>query len=139
MVFEDEVRVRFAVCNPAGIVYFPRYMDMLNHVVENWFDTALGLPYAGVIGTRRIGLPTVHLEVDFTAISRHGEMLRRRLAVERMGRSSLNVRLEFYGGDELRLKARQVLVCTSLETHRPIPLPDDIRQAIAPYVAETPA
>jgi len=135
MNFEDQVRVRFADCDPAGIVYFPRYLDMLNHMVENWFDDALDLPYAGVIGTRRIGLPTVHLEVDFTAVSRHGEILTRRLMVQKMGRTSLDLRIEFFGGEELRLRARQVLVCTSLETHRPMPLPDDLREAIAPYAA----
>jgi 4-hydroxybenzoyl-CoA thioesterase len=31
----------------------------------------------------------------------------------------------------LRLRARQVLVCTSLETHRPQPWPEDIRAALA--------
>jgi len=78
----------------------------------------------------------VRLEVDFTAISRHGDTLTQELAVEELGRSSLVLRSEFKGGDELRLRARQVLVCTSLDSHRSQPLPDDVRAALLPYFSE---
>ena len=131
-------RVRFADCDPAGIVFFPQYLVMLNTLVEQWFDEGLGVPFAGLIGARRTGLPTLRLECDFTAISRHGELLTQRLVVERLGRSSLVLRHEFSGGDELRLGARQVPVCTSLDTHRPQPLPDDVRLALAPYLETDP-
>jgi 4-hydroxybenzoyl-CoA thioesterase len=132
--FEATRAVRFSDCDPAGIVFFPQYLVMLNTLVEQWFDEGLCIPYAQLIGARRTGLPTVRLECDFTAISRHGDVLTLRLAVARLGRSSLQLRHEFFGGPELRLRALQVIVCTALDTHRPIALPDDIRQAIAPGV-----
>jgi 4-hydroxybenzoyl-CoA thioesterase len=134
MRFEAARTVRFADCDPAGIVFFPQYLVMVNTLVEQWFDEGLGVPYAEVIGTRRTGLPTVRLEVDFTAISRHGERLAQRLSLTRLGRSSIALRHEFFGGDELRLRAVQVLVCTSLDTHRPQPIPDDLRAAMQPYM-----
>jgi acyl-CoA thioesterase FadM len=31
------------------------------------------------------------------------------------------------------MRCRQVVVCTSLDDHRPRPLPDDIRAALPPY------
>ncbi len=130
MGFTAERTVRFSDCDPAGIVFFPQYLVMLNGVVEEWFDRGLGIAYAELIGPRRVGLPTVRLEVDFTAVSRHGDALRWQLAVERLGRSSLTLDIQVRGGDELRLKARQVLVCTSLLTHRPQALPDDVRAAL---------
>ena len=128
--------VRFADCDPAGIVFFPQYLVMLNTLVEQWFDEGLRIPFAQYIGTRRTGLPTVRLEVDFSAISRHGDTLTQELAVEELGRSSLVLRSEFRGGDELRLRARQVLVCTSLDSHRSQALPDDVRAALLPYFSE---
>ncbi len=136
MTFDDHVMVRFADCDPAGIVFFPQYLVMLNTLSEKWFDQALGVPYAELIGRRRTGLPTVRLEVDFTAISRHGDRLTQHLAIRKLGRSSIDLHVEFRCGDELRMRARQVLVCTSLETHRPQPIPDDLRRAMAPYVEE---
>lgn len=133
MNFKARRRVRFSDCDPAGIVFFPQYFVMLNGFVEQWFDEALRLPYAQLIAQRRIGLPTVRLETDFTAISRHGDDLELTLAVEKLGRSSLLLVHQFKAasGAELRLRARQVLVCTSLATHRPQPLPDDIRHTVA--------
>jgi 4-hydroxybenzoyl-CoA thioesterase len=127
--------VRFSDCDPAGIVFFPQYLVMLNGVVEQWFDDALGLPYAGLVGTRRLGLPTVRLEVDFTAISRHGDSLRWEVAVAHLGRSSFTLLHDVVGADGTRLRARQVLVCTSLDTHRPQALPDDVRAAVQAYGA----
>jgi 4-hydroxybenzoyl-CoA thioesterase len=133
-MFTTRRTVRFADCDPAGIVFFPQYLVMLNTAVETWFDEALRIPYAQVIGERRLGLPTVRLEVDFTAVSRHGDELSLAIAVEQIGRSSLTLRHEVRGGTTLRLRARQVIVCTSLATHRAMPLPEDLRAAIAPFV-----
>jgi 4-hydroxybenzoyl-CoA thioesterase len=134
-VFEVEDTVRFGQCDPAGIVFFPQYLVMLNTLHERWFGEALGVPYQDYIGVRRLGVPTVRLECDFTAISRHGDRLRQRLAVARLGRSSIEVGAEFVGaGDELRARFRQVLVCTSLATHKPHPLPDDLRAAMQRYL-----
>ena len=127
--------VRFSDCDPAGIVFFPQYLVMLNGVVEEWFDSALALPYANLIGPRRLGLPTVRLEVDFTAISRHGDRLRWELSLAHLGRSSFTLLHDVVGADGVRLRARQVLVCTSLDTHRAQALPDDVRAALQAYGA----
>jgi 4-hydroxybenzoyl-CoA thioesterase len=134
MAFEREQVVRFGHCDPAGIVFFPQYLVMLNELVEDWFDRGLEIPYAQFIGERRLGLPTVRLECDFTAVSRLGDRLTQRLSVRRVGRSSLALAIDVVVGDELRLRANQVLVCTSLQTHRPQALPDDVRGAIEPFI-----
>lgn len=139
MRFTSTRRVRFADCDPAGIVFFPQYLVMLNTLHEQWFDEALGVPYAELIGRRRTGMPTVRLEVDFTAVSRHGDELRQELAVRKLGRSSVELAIEFFGGDELRLRARQVLVCTDLNSHRPQPLPEDVRAGMQRFIEEAAA
>ena len=134
MSYRTDTTVRFAHCDPAGIVFFPQYLVMLNTLVEEWFDRGLGIPYAGFVLQRRLGLPTVRLEVDFTAVSRMGDVLTQTLTVQRLGRSSMHLQAEFHGGAELRLRARQVIVCTSLEDHRPRPIPDDVRAALPPFM-----
>ena len=133
-VFEVEDTIRFAQCDPAGIVFFPQYLVMLNTLHERWFNEGLGVPYHEYIGVRRLGLPTVRLECDFTAVSRHGDRLRQRLAVAKLGRASLALSVAFDSANELRARFRQVLVCTSLATHRSHPLPDDLRTAMQRYL-----
>jgi 4-hydroxybenzoyl-CoA thioesterase len=133
-VFEIDVTVRFADCDPAGIVFFPQYLVMLNTLHERWFCEALGVPYQDYIGQRRLGLPTVRLECDFTAVSKLGDRLRQRLSVAKLGRTSLELAAEFDCAGQLRARFRQVLVCTSLATHKSHPLPDDLRAGMQRFV-----
>lgn len=128
--FERDYPIRFSHCDPAGIVYYPQYLVLFNHLVEDWFTEGLGVSYADMLGTRRIGLPIVRLECDFRAISRMGETLRFGLAVERAGGKSLTLALDARLGEAQRVAARQVLVFTSLETHNAIDIPADVRAAL---------
>ena len=128
--FEKPLRIRFAHCDPAGIVYFPQYLVMLNGHLEDWFTEGLGVSYAELLGPRRVGTPTVRLECDFTAISRPGDEVVIGLQLKHLGRSSFSIDFDIRAGDELRMKAHKVLVFTSLDTHKPIPAPDDVRHAI---------
>ena len=64
-VHVHRVRVGFGDCDPAGIVYFPRFFHFFHEAMETWFDEVLGLPYAEMIGGRGLGFPAVHTEADF--------------------------------------------------------------------------
>ncbi|MBY0236971.1 MAG: acyl-CoA thioesterase, partial [Burkholderiaceae bacterium] len=56
-VFERRELVRFGHCDPAGIVFYPRYFEMLNALVEDWFTQGLQVDYAQLLGPRRVGMP----------------------------------------------------------------------------------
>jgi 4-hydroxybenzoyl-CoA thioesterase len=128
--FERERTIRFSHCDPAGIVFFPQYLVMVNDLNEDWVGSLLGVPYADLIGRRRTGLPTVSLQCDFTAVSRMGEVVTLGLSVERLGSKSITLRHGCRLGDESRMSIRQVLVTTDLDTHRAIEIPADLRAAI---------
>jgi len=124
--------IRFSDCDPAGIVFYPQYFVMLNGLVEDWVNEGLGLSYHGLVAQRRIGLPTVKLEADFRAVSRMGDQVTLGLAVQRLGSRSMSLALRCFEpvSGELRMEVKQVLVTTSLETHRAVAIPDDMRAAI---------
>lgn len=109
--FEKIVPVRFEDCDPAGIVFYPRYFLMINRLIEDWFEEELGLPWPVMHGQQHAGVPTVRIEIDFKAASRHGEMLRLSLDVEEVRRSAFTVTIRARGAekDDLRFVARQVL------------------------------
>ena len=128
--FRRERLIRFSDCDPAGIVFYPQYFVMFNGLVEDWVN-AMGVGYQRLIVEQRIGLPTVRLEADFRAVSRFGDSVTLALEVERLGTRSLTLALQCVGADgELRMQMRQVLVTTSLETHRAIDVPAALREAI---------
>jgi 4-hydroxybenzoyl-CoA thioesterase len=127
------VPVRFSHCDPAGIVYFPRYFDIINGVVEDWFAEALGLPHHHFIRDRRIGLGPAHAEADFMKPGFLADELVFAVLVDRIGNSSLALSVHAHRGEEPVLSARLVIVTTSLELHRAIPIPNDLRAALATY------
>lgn len=79
--------IEFNHCDPAGIVFYPRYFEMTNHVCENFFREAVGVSYADMMN-QKAGVPTVRLETDFRAPSRLGDVLEVTLQVTRLGTSS---------------------------------------------------
>ncbi|MDM0018480.1 acyl-CoA thioesterase [Variovorax saccharolyticus] len=128
--FRRERLIRFSDCDPAGIVFYPQYFVMFNGLVEDWVN-AMGVGYQRLIVEQRIGLPTVRVEADFRAVSRFGDSVTLELVVERLGTRSLTLALQCVGADrELRMQMRQVLVTTSLETHRALEIPAALRDAI---------
>lgn len=132
--FERQQLVRFSHCDPAGIVFFPQYLVMFNHLVEDWFTEELGIAYADLLGLRRIGLPIVRLECDFRAISRMGDRVTLGLTVKGTGGRSLTLALDCHVGAELRVTSEQTLVFTSLETHKAMTIPDDVRAALDTFI-----
>jgi len=132
-------RIRFSECDPAGIVFYPQYFVMFNDLVEDWIDNLLPVGFAGYISRRRCGLPTVHLEADFKAISRMGDQVQLVLELVRLGGKSLTLALSCIGDDgAVRVSVLQTLVTTSLDTHRAIDIPDELRAALDPSERMTP-
>ncbi|MEE9383650.1 MAG: acyl-CoA thioesterase [Nannocystaceae bacterium] len=130
--------VGFGECDPAGIMYFPRFFDLFHQTMESWFS-AIGLPYADLIRGRRLGFPAVHTEADFRRPSQFGERLDIRLRVLAVGRRSLELGYRVCGpqepGSGPRVTGRTVCAVMDLDPDRPmfgraVELPADLRASI---------
>ena len=132
-VFRSEILVRFGDCDPAGIVYYPRYMEMFNNMVEDWCREGLHLGLPGFIG-RGWGLPAVHLNVDFVAPSKLGEILSASLSLHRLGKSSIHLEILIQGpGASDRVRGKLVLVMTDLRTGHAQAIPGELRESLSKY------
>lgn len=131
--FERPVRIRFSHCDPAGIVFFPQYLVMTNALVEDWFNEGLHIDYAHMIVQRRLGLPIVKLDCEFSRPSQMGETITLTLNVAAIGRRSISIEIVGHCNGETRFRAKQVLVTTSLERGTSIDLPADIASALAAF------
>lgn len=132
--FTARFRIRFSHCDPAGIVYYPRYFDMFNGVVEDWFCDRLGIPYAGFLLERRFGLPTVRAECTYHRPTRMGEMMGMTPLIRRIGGSSVDLAIVGHIDGDRRLEGRIVLVTTDLDSGRSIAIPDFLRDALETYL-----
>ena len=132
MSYARKIRVEFNHCDPAGIMFYPRYFEMTNSVCENFFRDEVGRPYE-VMMSDRTGVPTVRLETDFRVPSRLGDLLDWLLVVEQVGSSSATFRLEARGDGILRLTVRKTMVWMTPDV-RAGRWPEAIRTALTAHL-----
>lgn len=133
-VFEFDVPVRFEHVDAAGIVFYPRYFEMMNRTIEEWFGQRLNCNYTQLHFQRRLGIPTAHIDVSFLAPSRLDETIRFHLSVKELRTRAFVLNHRVSCGAEQRLHAVHRLVFASLDALEPVPVPDDIRTRMADYV-----
>lgn len=133
--FEKQQLIRFHHCDPAGIVFYPQYLVIFDELIEDWFNEGLGIDFAQFHAIERVGVPAVHLECDFLAPSKIGDVLTLRLEVLNIGSSSLRLRIEGSCGGQSRIHCIQVRVLAALDRLRAVPIPADLRQRLGRYLA----
>jgi 4-hydroxybenzoyl-CoA thioesterase len=92
-IFTKQEKIRFKHVDYAGIVFYPRFLEMLNDLVEDWFEEALDRPFSKIHETN--GIPTVDLKVQFKKAARLGETLTKKLWVINLGGASVNCGFRF--------------------------------------------
>ena len=126
-------KVLFKDCDPAGIVFFPRYFEMIADATEAFFETALNCPFPELLKAH--GVPTVQIEAIFTAPSRHGDILDISIGCEKLGRTSIGLTIAASCGRQPRFLAHTTLVHVD-KSGQPHPWPPALRTAIKTQMKE---
>ena len=132
--FARERLIRFSHCDPAGIVYFVNFFDMVGGVVEDWFRDAVELPFQEMHLERRIGFPIVNTGCEFFRPAHLGDTLRLELAISKLGRSSIEFLVRGSVGGEEKFRAKHKVALVSLDSWRALPIPADMRAKMQPFV-----
>lgn len=127
MSFQIKRRIRFADVDPAGIVFYPRYFEMVNEIVEDWFDRRLESNFYQMTQLRKHGVPAAHIEIDFVSPSILYEEITLTLSVQKLGTSSVTLNLAASHDGQIRFKGTIVLVHIDLASGRSLPWPDALR------------
>ena len=133
MIYHRAIRIEFNHCDPAGIVFYPRYYEMINAVCENFFREVVGRSFAEMVGQVQ-GVPTVRIETDFQAPSRLGDLLDFQLTIRRLGETSATFRVTAFGAGQLRLAALLTLVWVS-GSMKAAPWPEAMKARMLAFVA----
>ncbi len=120
--------VRFEDVDAAGIVFFARFLTYAHEAMESALGGLEG-GYVRLVMERRIGMPAVHVECDFRAPLRFGDVARIATSATRIGNKSVTFRYEFTRAKDGVSVATIEHVCavTNLDAMRAIPVPDDVR------------
>jgi len=133
-MFRTEIKVRFNHVDVAGLVFYPRYYEMLNEVFEKWFEQSLGFDFRALSEEFAISVPAVQISTGFPKPSNLGETLTFALELEHLGTSSIGVSVVASCDGQDRLVAQATLVCVrfpigdKLESQE---IPPKLRTALA--------
>lgn len=127
MAFNFPQKILFRHCDPAGIVFYPRFFEMINDCVEAFFEQELDFPFAEI--HRDGAVPTAETSTRFLAPCRIGEELNMELEVTNLGRTSMGLALRAKCEGETRFETNSTLVFVN-EQGRPQPWPDRVRHRI---------
>ncbi|HXV74128.1 MAG TPA: thioesterase family protein [Sphingomonadales bacterium] len=133
--FVHNVKIRFGHVDAAGIVFHPRYFEMANDAIEDWFSQ-LGFPFSDMHLKKEFGVPLVHIEADFLRPTRLGDELALTLTVSKMGRSSLELNIAAACRGEARFVMNAVIAYVDLKKGKAAEWNPAIKAAIAGWLKD---
>ena len=147
MQFIKQEKVRFQHIDYAGIVFYPRFLEMLNGLVEDWFEEALDRPFSKMHDPRQSrtgqgqtnGIPTVDLKIQFKNAARLGEILTKKIWVKELKNSSIICGFEFESeSNNLVLEGEVTLVNVAFNPERngikAEPFSEEMKEKINKYL-----
>lgn len=125
--------VQWGECDPAGIIFFPRYAEWMVEGLNAMFF-AIGFdPTATLAGGSMRGTPCVAYASTFHAAPKLHERVTHQISVTRVGRTSVTVGHSFLRGKQLLAEVEDTRVFVVVENGSitPTPVPDDVRSRLA--------
>ena len=130
--------VRWEDIDAAGIINYQAYLRFFGLAEVELFRSC-GLSYKTMFEELRIWLPRVHLECDFLHPVTLDELLMVDAYFGHIGRSSIHLQFLVRPHDRPELvvaTGKYILVTVMQGTFKPVPVPDRLREKLAPYLEE---
>lgn len=114
-----QVRIEWGDCDPAGIVYFPRYFELFDACTNAAFE-AVGYPKPKLLSDFRIaGIPAVDVRATFTTPCTFGEYVDVDTTIAHWGRSSFKVQHRLLKNDVAAVEGFETRVWTVRDVANP--------------------
>jgi 4-hydroxybenzoyl-CoA thioesterase len=131
LVNSRNVRIQWGDCDPAGIVFYPRYFAIFDDSTAALFERAVGLTtYQMRQHYKFVGTPLVDARARFLIPSRHGDDVVVESTIGELRRSSFDVRHRILKSGALSVDGfeTRVWVCEDADGQiRGQPIPDEVR------------
>ena len=119
-VHRRTVRIEWGDCDPAQIVFYPRYFAMFDGATQELFRAALGVPKIEWVKTYGIiGIPMVDTRAKFIVPSRYGDDIVIESRVSRFGGSSFDIEHRVMRGATLAIEGFETRVWAGPDPDKP--------------------
>ena len=117
------------------MVFYPRYYEMINVAVEDFFEQVLEMPHAWICGNG-LGIPMRSINVEFLKPSYLGDTIFIHLQPIKIGNSSVQFSLEItFESGEKRVQGSFTIVFVNNLQKRPISVPQEAADRLRMMVA----
>ena len=132
-----QIRVRYAETDQMGYVYYGNYAAYFEVARTEAFRD-LGFSYKALEATG-IGMPVAEMGTRFRRPARYDDLLTVRLLIRKPARgASVLFEYEVYNeAQELLTEGHTLMVFMRSATGRPVPVPAEVTEKLAPYFAES--
>lgn len=131
LTHEEIVVIRFSDADPAGVVFYPRALELAHAAVEEMIRRS-PIGWAGWFASPEYAAPLRHAEADFLRPMRAGNEVTARARVEKLGETSVTFGVEFVDADgEIAARVVTKHVMVSKANGRAVPLSAAIRAALS--------
>lgn len=132
--------VKWGECDPAGIVYTPRFLDWILEAAESFFADVVGVDWFHLNQRDGLGSPSVSTRIDFHKPIKHGEPFTIEVLVRKLSRSTITYTMRGRNGaGELCFSAELVSCIIDNARMKSVSIPDAMRARITEYQAATAA
>jgi|SRR5579872_1310626 len=104
------IRIEWGDCDPAGIVYFPRYFEYFDICTNALFERAGFFKPTMLKSYGIAGIPVVDMKTTFMSPSRFGEDVIVESSIPKWGKSSFVVQHRLMKGDALAIESFETRV-----------------------------
>ncbi|QQO14208.1 acyl-CoA thioesterase [Bradyrhizobium diazoefficiens] len=125
-----DVQIQWGDCDPANIVYYPRYFAMFDDSTSTLFEVAGFSKQDLVRKYGLVGIPMVDTRAKFYIPSTYGDWVTIETRIESIKRSSFEVKHNVYKGESLALEGFETRVLVGRDPDNP----DKLKSA--PFPAE---
>lgn len=131
LIFRREVRIEWGDCDPAGIVFYPRYLAFFDANTAYLFESA-GLPKLEMLQAYDIvGMPLVDVQAKFFMPSKFSDRITVESNVSQWRRSSLTIEHRILRDGKLAVQGHESRVWAGKDPDRPgaikaRPIPQEI-------------
>jgi|SRR5581483_5182387 len=126
------IRIEWGDCDPAGIVYFPRYFEYFDACTRALFEQA-GFPKRAMMKSYGMGgIPLVDMKARFVMPSRFGDDVKVESSVTKWGNSSFVVHHRLLNREKLAVECFETRVWVARkdgdsEQYEARPIPSEVK------------
>jgi 4-hydroxybenzoyl-CoA thioesterase len=114
------VRIEWGDCDPAGIVFYPRYFEMFDHSTVLLIEQALGMRKHKLYERYDFaGYPAVETQARFHLPTRFGDDVEIESAITKIGRSSFSLQHRLTLNGALAVEGNETRVWAARDATRP--------------------